>query len=226
MTNSYIRFFTALLSLSRTFSVSGSAILPRNNNSTTSIPAALSPVPKNSSSGPTNPKVITTTISSDSTFQFQFLLLNGLATYRGADTNDVLKTALYVEPGNFESFAEAFYSLAEETKAKADATLANSNAVNARDSYSAAATYYRAADFYLHGDWSDPRIDQYWDLQTTCYNKALTALQYPAHRLTIKAADFDIPAIWYSPDSSNSSMKRPTIIIGEGYDAAQVRTPV
>ena len=72
-------------------------------------------------------------LSSDSTFQFQLLLINGLATYHVSDTDDVLKTALYIEPGNFESFAEAFEGLARKTKAKADATLLQSDTVNVRD---------------------------------------------------------------------------------------------
>ena len=202
--------------------VSALAILPRqNDDNSTDIAPNLAPVPANSSSGPSNSVVNTLALSSDSTFQFQLLLVNGLATYHGSDTNDVLKTALYIEPGNFESFAEAFQTLAAQTKAKADATVAQSDALNARDTYFAAASYYRSADFFLHGNWSDPRIDEFWNLQTECYDKAIAALPVPGQRVTISATGFDIPAIYYAPQYPSRYVKRPTIVIGNGYDAAQ-----
>ena len=198
------------------------SILPRQDDNATDIAPDLTPVPKNSSTGPATSKVETATLSSDDTFQFQLLLMNGLATFHGSDTNEVLKTALYIEPGNFESFSEAFYDLAQETKARPDETFALSDIVNARDLYFAAASYYRSADFYLHGNWSDPRIEEYWSLQTECYDKALAALPVPGQRITIPGADFDIPAIFYAPAYPSKYLKRPTWIMGNGYDAAQV----
>ncbi|KAF2171540.1 hypothetical protein M409DRAFT_63769 [Zasmidium cellare ATCC 36951] len=149
------------------------------------------------------------------------LLVAGLAAGHGADLNDVLKTALYIEPGNFESFAEAFKDLADQTKAKADDTLLQSDAVNARDTYFAAATYYRAADLFLHGNCSDPRINEFWDLQTDCFNKGISALPVPGERITLKANGFKIPAIYYGPSQPVPNVKRPTLLLCEGYDAAQ-----
>ncbi len=94
--------------------------------------------------------------------------------------------------------------------------------MNARETYFAAASYYRAADFYLHGNWSDPRINVFWDLQTECYNKAIASLPTPGQRMTIPAQGFDIPVIFYAADQSSANVKRKTIIMGNGYDAAQV----
>lgn len=187
----------------------------------TDIPSNLTSVPTNSSSGPVSNVVETSSFSSDDTFQFQLLLMNGLATFHGSDTNEVLKTAMYIEPGNFESFSEAFKALAGKTKADADSTFINSDAINARDAYFACASYYRAADFYLHANWSDPRINEYWALQTECYNKAMAALPIPGQRLTLPAKGFDVEAIFYAPEYPSPYTKRPTLIMGNGYDAAQ-----
>ncbi|KAK4506314.1 hypothetical protein PRZ48_000044 [Zasmidium cellare] len=142
------------------------------------------------------------------------LLVAGLAAGHGADTNDVLKTALYIEPGNFESFAEAFKDLADQTKAKADETLL-------QDTYFAAATYYRAADFFLHGNWSDPRIDEFWNLERDCFDKGISAMPVPGERITLKADGFEVPAIYYAPQQPVPGVKRPTLLLNEGYDAAQ-----
>ncbi|KAI9709369.1 MAG: hypothetical protein M1820_003489 [Bogoriella megaspora] len=187
----------------------------------TDIAPGLTSVPANSSIGTTSPTTETYRLSSDDTFQFQLLLMNGLATFHGSDTNEVLKTAMYIEPGNFEGFSEAFKALADKTKADADATSEASDAINARNRYFAAASYYRAADFYLHGNWSDPRINAYWNLQTQCYNKALYALPVPGQRVTLPADGFEVEAIFYAPEYPSPYVKRPTIIMGNGYDAAQ-----
>lgn len=208
------------------FSARSACALPHSSrndqNNATNISPALSHVPANSTKGPTNKVVTTTLLSSDPTFQFQLVLMNGLATYHGSETNDILKTAEYIEPGNFESFAEAMYALASATRAKAETALRDSDAVNARDTYFAAASYFRGADFYLHGNWSDPRIDDYWKLQTECYDKALAALPVPGERLNLQADGFTVPAIFYAPEAAGSKVQRPTIIMGNGYDAAQV----
>ncbi|KAL9073660.1 MAG: hypothetical protein Q9157_004652 [Trypethelium eluteriae] len=147
--------------------------------------------------------------------------MNGLGTYHGADTNEILKTAMYIEPGNLESFSNAFKALADKTKADADASLINSNAINSRDKYFACASYYRTADFYLHANWSDPRINEYWALQTECFDKAIAALPVPGQRLTLPAQGFNVEAIFYAPAPPNPTVKRPTLIMGNGYDAAK-----
>ena len=203
-------------------SVSAISIHSRQtDDNATDINPALGPTWINSTSGPTSRKVETWALSSDDTFQFQLLLLNGLATFHGSDTNDVLKTALYIEPGNFQSFSWAFDDLARQTHERAYLTELQSDAVNARDLYFAAASYYRAADFFLHGNWSDPLIDIYWDLQTECFDKAIATLPVPGQRLMIPAEDFDIPAIWFAPEHPKPGVKRATFILGNGYDAAQ-----
>ncbi|KAK0777925.1 hypothetical protein LTR38_014983 [Friedmanniomyces endolithicus] len=192
----------AILGLSSVFYISVAG-LPTSVGTAfkiTDVPSNLTTVPSNSSNGPISPTVETWQLSADPTFQFQLLLINGLATYHGSSTNDVLKAALYIEP---------------------DETFLQSGAVNARETYFAAASYYRAADFYLHGNWSDPRINVFWDLQTECYNKAIASLPTPGQRMTIPAQGFDIPVIFYAADQSSANVKRKTIIMGNGYDAAQ-----
>lgn len=66
---------------------------------------------------------------------------------------------------------------------------------------------------------SDPRIDLLWAKQTAAFDSALALLPIPGKRVTIKGAGFDIPAIWYM--ASNSKERRPTIIVGGGYDGGQ-----
>jgi cephalosporin-C deacetylase-like acetyl esterase len=91
--------------------------------------------------------------------------------------------------------------------------------MTAQDNYFLCANYYRQADFYLHANWSDPLINWYWKKQTSCFNNAIATLPVPGERVTIPADGFSTIGIFCKPD--NSSTPRPTILVGNGYDAAQ-----
>jgi esterase/lipase len=82
-----------------------------------------------------------------------------------------------------------------------------------------AATYFRTADFFLHGNPSDPRINSLWDQQTAAFDKALSLTNVPGKRKNLNGCNFSIPTIFYAAE--NSAKRRPTIIIGNGYDGSQ-----
>jgi pimeloyl-ACP methyl ester carboxylesterase len=152
---------------------------------------------------------------------FHFQLLNSLAgaIYSAADISPVLGAAKQIEPGNFTSFSDAFHGLANATKAAALDPESAYDKINVRDTWFAAATYFRSADIYLHGDWSNPLIYSLWDEQLCAFNKAISALPIPGRRLSIPADNFTIEAVWYS--SSSELVRRPTLILGNGYDGSQ-----
>ena len=156
------------------------------------------------------------TLSDDDSFNYKLLVTMAQATYGGADINDVLSTAIKVKPSNFSSWNETFFHLAVDTEAKADR---QTNALNARDTYFAAANYWRNVDYYLHGDPEDPWINQTWVYQKRNFDKALAQLPFPGERLVLPSTGFDTYAIFYSTNTTQE--KRPTIILGNGYDGSQ-----
>jgi alpha-beta hydrolase superfamily lysophospholipase len=160
-------------------------------------------------------------LSNDS--QFSLVLLETLAQSggHGASAGEVLTAATTIESGNFESFYSSFYGLANRLKAVADTIDARRFPVSAHEAYFRIATYFRAADFFLHGNVSDPRIYSLWDSQTAAFDKAISLLPVPGKRIMIQGKGFQIPAIFYSPPHSNCSEPKPTILVGNGYDAAQ-----
>jgi hypothetical protein len=80
-------------------------------------------------------------------------------------------------------------------------------------------TYSRTADFFLHGNPSDPRINSLWDQQTATFNVALSLVDPPGKRAVLQGDNFTIPTIWYPASGINT--RKPTIILGNGYDGAQ-----
>lgn len=150
----------------------------------------------------------------------------------GANTGEVLRVASQIVPGDFESWYREFIFLANKIHGKAEAINAKRFPVSAREAYFRSATYYRAATTFLYANISDPRIYSVWDSALADFDKAISLLPVPGKRTNITAANFTVPAIFYSAqNSANSpanhkqspfnSTKRPTVIVGNGYDGSQ-----
>ncbi|WYZ36474.1 hypothetical protein EsH8_XV_000027 [Colletotrichum jinshuiense] len=161
-------------------------------------------------------------LNEDSGFNFDILTGLGQAHNDGADINPVLEAAKRIKPGDWDSYTKVWFDIANRTKASAlDPEIAY-DAVQVRATWFSAANYFRRADVYNRADWDDPRINDYWDQQRAAFDKAITALPVPAERVELPAGDFNVSGIWYSQSYNNNVTQRlPTIIITQGYDAAQ-----
>ncbi|MCJ1329470.1 hypothetical protein MMC10_006150 [Thelotrema lepadinum] len=154
-------------------------------------------------------------LSFDDYFNFTLLSTLSKAEGGGSSVGEVLTVANQIVPGDFESYYNAFNTMAVAI----NATNSTSDA-GTRDVMFRAATYWRDADFYLHGNWSDPRIETLWDQQLAAFDKAISLLPIPGERLVIQGPGFDIPVIFYSA----GNLSAPTLLVGSGYDAAQEDT--
>ncbi|KJK79409.1 hypothetical protein H634G_05000 [Metarhizium anisopliae BRIP 53293] len=159
-------------------------------------------------------------LSADPDFHYELLRVISLAPYQGADVGEALVAAQKIKPKDFESFYHVFNDLATRVDSTARAIDARKNPISARQHFFKAATYYRSADFFLHGNWSDPRIYSLWDRHLAAFNSAIALLPVPGQRVNLRAKNdnFTIPAIFYG---SGMPGPRPTVILGNGYDGAQ-----
>lgn len=157
-------------------------------------------------------------LSPDSSFHFEILRAVSLAPYQGADVGEVLTAAAKIVPGNFESFYTAFNDLAVRVHARAEGVDAGKYPVSARNAYFREATYLRSAEFYLHGNWEDSRINSTWVRHRAAFDKALALLPVPGQRVTLKAQGFDVPAIFYGCGLAG---RRSTVLMCNGYDGSQ-----
>src|ERR1700754_916868 len=129
------------------------------------------------------------------TWHFEVLRMLAAARYGGCAANEVLQTIDGLKDGDFESWFRVWNSLAVTVERTVQAPTTHPIAV--RDAMFRAASYYRAADFFLHGNWDDPRIDSLWSKQRACFDKALSLLPIPAERVTIPTNGFNVSAIYY-----------------------------
>jgi dienelactone hydrolase len=157
-------------------------------------------------------------LSSDVSFNFNLLRWMGTAPYHGADVAEMLDVADRIIAGDFESWHREFLALAEHVEHEGWDSREPS-AVTERDRAFRAAAYYRAADFYLHGDPGDPRIKSTWAAATDQFDRAIAKLVPAGERVTIQADGFTVPAIFYR--AGPEPTPRPTVLMFNGFDGSQ-----
>jgi dienelactone hydrolase len=157
-------------------------------------------------------------LSSDRSFHFNLLRWLGLAPYHGTDIAEMLDVASRIIPGDFASWHREFLSLARRVENESQVRHA-ATAVTLRDRMFRAASYYRAADFYLHGNLGDARIMSVWASATDRFNQAIAQLTPTGERVTIRADGFTVPAIFYRAASDDTP--RPTVLMFNGFDGSQ-----
>ncbi|OAQ96436.1 hypothetical protein LLEC1_04046 [Akanthomyces lecanii] len=159
-------------------------------------------------------------LSADPSFHFEILRTMAMTAYEGADLGEVLVAAPQIVPGDFESFYAAFNTLASRVDRVAQSIDSKRHPSSARNMYFKAATYYASADFYLHGNWSDSRIYSLWDKHLSAFDAAMALMSLPGRRIMLlsKNSEFSIPAIFFT---AGLSQRRPTLIIGNGFDGSQ-----
>src|ERR1700744_1348053 len=111
----------------------------------------------------------------DPDFSFQFLRVLGSAASRQADVGECLATADRIVDGDFESWTREWTQTAGRVAAAAQLGMGKGHPVSAADAYFRAANYYRAAEFYLHGNPADPRILELSGHSAHCFKEALRA---------------------------------------------------
>lgn len=155
-------------------------------------------------------------LSTDKTFHFELLRVLSASRSFGADIGEVLDIAERIFPGDFGSWFDEFNRLAKHVHE----SVANTTyPVSVRNALFRAASYYRAADFFLHGDAADPRINEMWVNQTSCFNLAISLMDIPGERIELDAGEFTVPAIVYM--ASKDNVPRPTLLLCNGYDGSQ-----
>ncbi|KAF9774435.1 hypothetical protein IL306_007560 [Fusarium sp. DS 682] len=153
----------------------------------------------------------------DDDFNYNVLATMANAPYQGSDIGEILVAASQIKTGDFESYYQAYYDLATRVHNQAESIDCKKHPVSARNAFFRASTYYRSADAFLHGNWSDPRIMSLWKQQAGAFDKAMELMPIPGQRVELQADNFTVPAIFFKTDKPG---RRPTVILGNGYDGS------
>lgn len=160
-------------------------------------------------------------LSSDGNFHFELLRVLAMAPYEGSDIGETLLAINNIVPGSFDSFTAAFTALAARTSRAAQAIDFSKHPVSARQALFRTATYYRSADFFVRANWSDPRITSVWASALDAFQSAIKLYPYQARTFSIPTTQgFAVPGYFF-PAGGRPGQRRPTLIMGNGYDGAQ-----
>jgi len=152
----------------------------------------------------------------DDSFPGQTLRAIG-QTYDGrADIAEVLATVSRIESGNVLSWYNEWFKTAEHVHAMARKSEAKGHKVSAGQAYLKASNYYRASEFYLHADPSDPRALGAAKKEVACFIKAVELLSIPAKIVRIPYEDTTLPGYFYT--SPVAAEKAPLILLQTGFD--------
>lgn len=154
----------------------------------------------------------------DESFAFEFVRNLEFIYYGGADLGEMISTAGGIIEGDFESWYPGWHKRAQRTLSRADADFNAGHLVSARESYLRASTYFRMAEFYLHGAPGDPRILGESRASQQAYAKAAKLFGSTWERVEIPYDGTTLPGYLYKVDDSGKP--RPTLIFHGGYDSS------
>jgi pimeloyl-ACP methyl ester carboxylesterase len=154
----------------------------------------------------------------DDSFAFELVRNLGFVYYGGGDLGDMMATVEQITEGDFESWYSNWHARGERVLTRANDYLTAGHDVSARESLLRASTYFRMAEFYLHGDLSDPRILQESRASRDAYAKAAELTGPTWEPVEIPYEGTTLPGYFYKVDDSDEP--RPTLIFHGGYDSS------
>jgi dienelactone hydrolase len=108
---------------------------------------------------------------------------------------------------------------ADWVSAEAEKMLAEGHRISARDGLMRANNYYRAAEFFLHGNPDDPRIDHAYNRARDCFHAAAALFDPPIEPVEIPYEGTVLHGYFYRAAGSGSDASpRPTMMMHSGFD--------
>ncbi len=154
----------------------------------------------------------------DESFAFEFVRNLGFTYYGGADIGEMMATAGRIQEGDFESWFKEWDKLARRILSRADSSLSDGHLQSAREAYLRASTYFRTAEFYLHGNPHDSRILSESRASQKAYAQAAKLIGPTWEPVEIPYEGTTLPGYFYKADDSGKP--RPTLIFHGGYDSS------
>ena len=165
----------------------------------------------------------------DTSFWYETLRVLGHTAYGGADIGEVVTTAQRITAGDYESWHDEWLATADRVAQEAEKMLVAGHGISARDGLMRANNYYRSAEFYLHGNPDDPRIDHAYTRARECFVRATALFDPPIEPVEIPYADTVLHGYFYPAETrmdpadpavgrGMNTALRPTLIMHSGFD--------
>ncbi|MDJ1132159.1 alpha/beta hydrolase family protein [Streptomyces iconiensis] len=154
----------------------------------------------------------------DPQFWFETLRTFGHITYGGADFGETVVTTQRIKAGDYDSWHDEWLATADRVADEGRTALTHGHRISARDAFLRASNYYRNAEFFLHGDATDPRILHAYDASVACFREAAGLFTPPIEPIAIPYENTTLPGYLYRVDDSGTP--RPTVVMFNGFDGS------
>jgi dienelactone hydrolase len=155
-------------------------------------------------------------VFADDDFQFQFLFTLGQAYERAADVGECFAAAAAIRDGDYDSWFDTFFALAERIRGEAETADAAGRVVSAQEAYLRAATYYGPAYFFADGTKDPSRLVPTWEAHRAAFDAFAARLDPPAEPVQIPYEGTTLPG--YALTVDTSGQPRPWLIMNNGSD--------
>jgi alpha-beta hydrolase superfamily lysophospholipase len=152
-------------------------------------------------------------------FWFETLRVLSHTAYGGADIGEVVTTSQAITEGDFDSWHDEWLATAERVSAEAEKMLAAGHRISGRDGLMRASNYYRSAEFFLHGNPGDPRIDYAFRRARECFQTAAALFDPPIEPVEIPYEGTVLHGFFYRGAGAGDG-PRPTLIMHSGFDGS------
>jgi pimeloyl-ACP methyl ester carboxylesterase len=142
----------------------------------------------------------------------------GASSYGASEFGEVMATVNRIASGDADSWYEEWDATAARVFAAAEAQKAAGHRVSARDSFLRATTYFRASEFFLHGNPEDPRIYSSYEKSVGAYKACCALCDPPVLPVEIRYENTTLPGYFHRVDESD--IKRPLFIMHSGFDGS------
>jgi pimeloyl-ACP methyl ester carboxylesterase len=155
----------------------------------------------------------------DDSFAFELVRNLGFMYYGGSDLGEMIATTGEIIEGDFDSWYDGWHRRGERVLKRAQHYRATGHLVSAREAFLRASTYFRMAEFYLHGNPDDPRILDDSRASEKAYADAAELTGPTWEPIEIPYEDTTLPGYFYKVDDSGAA--RPTLIFHGGFDSSR-----
>jgi alpha-beta hydrolase superfamily lysophospholipase len=152
----------------------------------------------------------------DEQFWYETLRSFDHIAYGGADFGELLVISGQITEGDYDSWHDAYLAAADRIAAEAGDALSAGHRVSARDGLLRASSYYRSADFFLHGHPDDPRHYHAYDRSAECFRAAAPLFTPPVQPVAIPYENTTLPGYFYR--AGEPGVPRPMVIMHTGFD--------
>lgn len=156
-------------------------------------------------------------------FNFEFLRVLGTAPVEGAEIGECLEVVSQIRDGNPEIWYSAWSKAAQRAESLGEDALAAGDRIGARWAFTRASNYFRASEFFLHGQPDDTRLLQATEKSITNFRKGVRLLDGDVHFVEIPYEDDTmLPGYLFLPPATHRLQdKLPIIVHTGGFDSIQ-----